>query len=366
MLILNPEIIITGKKIKAILHSPEKSAEAANLVYVNDRQPGIQRLKTGKNFSYRLGGRAVKDRDALLRIKKLVIPPAWQQVWICPANNGHIQATGLDAKKRKQYKYHTLWNALRNQTKFYRLHTFGSSIPQLRRQLEKDLSLPGLPPEKVLALVVTLMEHTSIRVGNNLYEKLYGSFGLTTLKDQHVKINGQQLRFMFKGKKGVTHHIQLKNKRLAHMVKQCRDIPGKELFQYLDEDGKRHAIDSGMVNAYLKHISGSDFTAKDFRTWSGTVQALTAFRELGCCDTAGHIKKNIVTMLDTVARHLGNTRSVCKKYYVHPVIISLYENKRLERYFSYAEPFDKNKTAGLSPEEKLLMHILEKEGLTVK
>ena|SRR6218665_2474614 len=366
MLILSADIAINNRKIKTILQDAEKSAAAVHLIYVNDAAEGITRIKKRNGFVYRQGKTPVTDKEVLQRIKKLVIPPAWEKVWICPLENGHLQATGLDARKRKQYRYHSLWSSLRNHTKFYRLHALGAAMPRVRQQIEKDLALPGMPQEKVLAAVVSLMERTSIRVGNSMYEKLYGSFGLTTLKDQHVTIKGSRLQFVFKGKKGVSHSIGLNNKRLATIVKQCRDIPGKELFQYYDESGHRHSIDSGMVNDYLKTISGSDFTAKDFRTWAGTVHALAAFCEMEPCDTIAGIKKNIVCMLDQVADHLGNTRSVCKKYYVHPALIQLYENKSLQHYLLKMElPGPGNERTGLAREEQLLMRILEKEKLTI-
>ena len=355
-------IHLSNKKIKTILHNDKKSAEAVNLTYVHDNQPGINRIKKGKNFIYVSGKKKIKDEASLNRIKKLVIPPAWENVWICCLENGHLQVTGIDAKNRKQYKYHTLWNSLRNHTKFYRLHEFGKSIPTIRQQLEKDLSKTGLPLEKVLAAVVYLMERTSIRIGNNMYEKLYGSYGLTTLKDKHVNINGANMCFTFKGKKGVLHNISLKSKRLAHIVKKCKDIPGKELFQYIDVNGNHKHIDSGMVNHYLKKISGEDFTAKDFRTWAGTVHSIMAFKELGFCETETQTKKNVVAALDMVSEHLGNTRTVCKKYYVHPVIINLYENKKLQGYLNDIKPSTKN---NLACEENLLMNILEKEGLII-
>jgi DNA topoisomerase-1 len=237
---------------------------------------------------------------------------------------------------------------------------FGKVLPDLRLKLEKDLSLPGLPQDKVLAAVVSLMERTNIRVGNNFYEKLYGSFGLTTLKDKHVKIDGSSLKFSFVGKKGVAHNISIKNKKLSNIVQQCRDIPGKELFQYLDENGERRSIDSGMVNEYIRKISGADFTAKDFRTWAGTVQAFLALKEMGCCDTQTETKKRIVEALDQVSSHLGNTRTVCKKYYVHPQILSLYESRKIEKYIAELDEIlkDDNK-AGLTAEEKIVMKILE-------
>lgn len=359
-------IQIPNKKIKTILHDPEKSAKAVNLVYVQDSQPGISRVKKGGSFFYLSGNKKVEDEAALERIKKLVIPPAWENVWICQLENGHLQVTGIDAKKRKQYKYHELWNALRNHTKFYRLHEFGKAIPSIRQQLAKDLSRPGLPLEKVLAAVVCLMEKTNIRVGNTMYEKLYGSYGLTTLKDKHVNINGAGIQFMFKGKKGVTHNISIKSKKLATIVKKCRDIPGKELFQYIDENGDHKCIDSGMVNQYIKAISGGeDFTAKDFRTWTGTIYSLVAFKEIGTSETMTGTKHNIVAALDMVAKQLGNTRSVCKKYYVHPAIISLYENKTLHDYLAEPENTEQCGPNDLAWEEKLLMKILEKEGLII-
>ena len=353
-------IRLPRRKIKTILHDAEKAAAAVNLVYVSDTAPGITRVKTGKSFNYLLNNQAVQDPEELKRIKSLVIPPAWENVWICALPNGHLQATGIDKLKRKQYRYHPLWNELRNQTKFYRMIEFGKVLPKIRLQLEKDLDLPGLPLEKVLATVVSLMERTHIRVGNNMYEKLYGSFGLTTLKDKHVQVDGTHLRFTFRGKKGVEHDIDLRSKKLARIVKQCRDIPGKELFQYYDEEGKRKSIDSGMVNNYIKEASGGDFTAKDFRTWAGTVQALITFKELGFFDTATETKKKIVEALDIVSKHLGNTRTVCKKYYVHPLIISLYESNELKKYIDNLDSIELNDNkADLAVEEKLLMKILE-------
>lgn len=364
MLNLGENIQIPDKVIKTILHDAEKSAEAVNLVYVHDHEPGINRIKKGKTFIYTKGKKKISDEALLGRIRSLVIPPAWTNVWICAHENGHLQATGFDLRKRKQYRYHSLWNSLRNHTKFYRLHQFGNMMPAIRERIEKDLSLPGLPQEKVLAAVVHLMERTSIRVGNNAYEKLYGSFGITTLKDKHVNIKGSSMQFCFKGKKGVSHKISLTSKRLAAIVKQCRDIPGKELFQYYDEQGNHKCIDSGMVNQYLKSISGEDFTAKDFRTWSGSVQALRAFRAIEPGNTETGTKKNIVAALDVVAAHLGNTRTVCRKYYVHPVIIDLYEHQKLHNYLVEIDVLEKthNKT-GLAAEEQLLLKILEKEGL---
>lgn len=358
MLLLTEDISLNDRQVKSLLHNNEKSAEAVNLLYVSDSQPGIRRIKRGKKFIYLSGSKQITNTETLIRIKSLVIPPAWQNVWICSEESGHLQATGTDLRKRKQYKYHPLWNTLRNHTKFYRMRSMGKMLPLIRKKLEHDLALPGMPREKVLALVVSLMQQTSIRVGNNLYEKLYGSYGLTTLKDKHVKINGSKMQFMFKGKKGVAQNIDISNKRLAKIVRQCRDIPGQELFQYYDENGHHKSIDSGMVNAYLKNISGSDFTAKDFRTWCGTLHALHAFKQLGDTDKKSSVKKNIVSVLDYVAKQLGNTRTVCKKYYVHPVLITLYENNKLQKYIR-KENFNSHSKTGLTPEEQLMMKILE-------
>ena len=349
------------RKLRAIIDDPEKSAQAVNLIYVNDTVPGIKRIKKGRKFDY-IAGETIRitDKKELIRIKRLVIPPAWDNVWICDLANGHLQATGIDVKKRKQYRYHTLWNSIRNYTKYFRLYQFGKVVPAIRLQLEKDLSLSGLPLEKVLALVVSLMERTNIRIGNSMYEKLYGSFGLTTLKDKHVNINGSELKFSFKGKKGVHHDISIKNKKLSILVKSCRDIPGKELFQYYTSDGDRRSVDSGMVNEYIKKISGGDFTAKDFRTWSGTIRAFLAFKELGLFETATEAKRKVAEALDMVSKQLGNTRNVCKKYYVHPVIVSLYENRSLGKYLNQLDEIQVNDNkADLTAEEKIVMKILE-------
>lgn len=351
---------LNKKKIRRIGKDPVKAARAVDLVYVTDGQPGIQRVRNKENFDYVLQSKKLKDKHQLERIKRLVIPPAWEDVWICILENGHLQVTGKDALSRKQYRYHPAWNQLRNHTKFYKMIGFAKALPAIRLQLEKDLALPGLTQRKVLAAVVSLMQRTNIRVGNSMYEKLYGSFGLTTLKDKHVDIEGSKLQFTFKGKKGVEHDINITSKRLANIVKQCRDIPGKELFQYFDENKEHRSIDSGMVNNYIKEISGEDFTAKDFRTWAGTVNAFLAFKDLGFFETQTESKKKVVEALDSVAKSLGNTRTVCKKYYVHPTIISMYENKSLEKYFNELEKIEADDDkAGLTPEEKVVMKILE-------
>ena len=351
---------ISNRKLKSILRDEEKIAKAANLVYVSDTEEGIERRGKGKKFSYFFKNEPVKDDETLLRIKQLVIPPAWENVWICAKENGHLQVTGLDVKGRKQYKYHSSWSLIRNRTKFYRMIDFGKALPVMRLRVEKDLSIKELNVKKVLAAAVSMMERTSIRVGNSFYEKEYKSYGLTTLKDNHVKFKKRAAIFTFIGKKGVQQNVTLKNQRLINIIKQCQEVPGKELFQFYDEEGNHHSIGSGMVNDYIKEISGADFTAKDFRTWSGTVHAFLALKDIGCCDTATETKRRIVQALDEVSDYLGNTRTVCKKYYVHPVILTLFESQKLDKYISDLDKIEKDDDkSSLTPAEKMVMKILE-------
>jgi DNA topoisomerase-1 len=349
-----------AKKVHALINEPEKYARALDLVYVSDSQPGIERKKSGKYFSYYFSGKKIEDKAELERIKKLVIPPAWEKVWICRLHNGHLQVTGYDVRQRKQYRYHTLWNHHRNETKFHRMIEFGKILPQLREKVKKDIGKSELTQEKVIATVISLMEHTFIRIGNNEYEKENGSYGLTTMKNRHVKIDGSTLHFSFKGKKGVHHKITLKNKRLARLVKACRDLPGKELFSYYDENGEAHPIDSGKVNAYIKEITGGDFTAKDFRTWAGTLHALRALSKKEAVEDEGSLKKNVVDALDEVSRLLGNTRTVCKKYYINPHIISMYESNSLSEWLKQiASAANTNGGGKLTEAEELLMNLLK-------
>jgi DNA topoisomerase I len=350
---------ISHKEWVRIHHDPELAANAANLVYVNDGSKGIQRRKRGKGYAYLIENKPVRDKAIISRINKLAIPPAWQKVWISPLDNGHLQATGYDARLRKQYRYHELWNYLRTETKFHHLTEFGKALPQLRLQLEKDLSQSDLNLQKVLATVISLMERTYIRVGNEQYEKENGSFGLTTLKDKHVKIAGDHIRFAFKGKKSIAHDIVLKNRRLAKAVKDCRDIPGKELFQYYDESGERRKIDSGMVNGYIKEATGGSFTAKDFRTWAGSLNILLSFAAMEKAIDEKMKKSNVLLALDLVSVRLGNTRTVCRKYYVHPGIIKMYEEDKLHDYLKQLNSIEiDDKKTGLTAAENLLMEVL--------
>jgi len=337
-----------------------RAAKVASLFYVNLTSKGIRRERRGNGFTFTLEGKKITDPTTLARIKKLAIPPAWNNVWICSKSNGHIQATGIDARGRKQYKYHQDWSALRNETKFQHLYEFGKALPLLRKRIKKDISAREFTKEKVLATVVRLMEQTFIRVGSNEYEKLYGSYGLTTMKDQHVNINGTQLKFSFKGKKGIYHSVTIKNKRLAKVVKACRDIPGKELFQFLNNDGVRSSIDSGMVNAYIQETTGNTFSAKDFRTWAGTLAFLNCLKSVDETSAERDSKKNIIYALDDVSERLGNTRAICRKYYVHPKIISLYEENKLSKYLNELDDKEINEdTVDLSQDEKVLMRILK-------
>ncbi len=352
---------IPRRRLKKLVMDAAASAAAIDLHYVSDQNPGISRLRKGKNFSYELAGKPLSDEETLSRIHALVLPPAWEGVWICPDPAGHLQATGIDARGRKQYRYHPAWHELRSQTKFYHLYELGKALPAIRERIDRDLSRQGLPLEKVLAALVSIMQHTGIRIGSNEYEKLYGSFGLSTLKDKHVRIKGHEVRFTFKGKKGVSQQLSLKSRRLARIVQQCRDIPGEELFQFMNGDGIAQAVDSGRLNSYIKEISGGNFTAKDFRTWTGTLTALQAFREIGCAVASEtEAKRNINTALDTVSRYLGNTRAVCRKYYVHPAILDLYACSKLESYLSVLDAQPDIPGNGLTKEEEVLMKILEK------
>lgn len=346
---------LSHRELLVIDRDYRKAARAANLAYVSDARPGITRMKRGKGYVFLLGGRQVKDKSSLERIRKLAIPPSWSNVWICPGENGHIQATGLDLRGRKQYRYHPEWNRLRNETKFHRMIEFGKTLPVIRKAIRLHLADDGLTERKVLASVVSLMEQTYIRVGNSGYEKLYGSYGLTTLKTRHVTISrGEELRFCFTGKKGIVHRITLKDKRLARIIKQCREIPGKELFQYYDEQGEARPVDSGRVNGYLRELSGSDFTAKDFRTWAGTLHALECFCKCPEAANEQEAKKNVVSVLDAVSKKLGNTRTVCRKYYVHPGLIDLYESRKLGALLP-----DSGRTGSKSLEQ-LLLKVLKK------
>ncbi len=349
------------RTFERIQRDPVLTAKAIGLRYVSDTRPGLVRKKRGKSFGYLTPDGAVcRDKATLDRIRRMALPPAWTNVWICADETGHLQATGVDAKGRKQYRYHEAWNQIRNDTKFYRLSRFAACLPSVRERLETDLAAPGLPFHKVLALAVKVIELTCIRVGNDAYKKLYGSVGLTTLEDQNVVVTGSRVKFQFKGKKGIYHDIDLKSRRLAGLLKKCRDIPGDELFQYYDDAGNHRPIGSGDVNGYLKEITGDDFTAKDFRTWSGTVAAFRAFREIGPFETQTEMKRNVAHAYDLVAERLGNTRAVCKKYYVHPAVVTAYEEGKLKPHFEGLPDTEEDASgAALSPLESAVKKVIE-------
>ncbi|WP_435019063.1 DNA topoisomerase IB [Tundrisphaera sp. TA3] len=341
--------------------APEVSARAAGLRYVSDETPGLTRVVTARGVSYRgADGKAIRDGETLGRIRSLAIPPAWTEVWICPRADGHLQATGRDARGRKQYRYHPDWRSVRDETKFGRMMAFADALPTIRRRVDSDLSRSGLPREKVLAAVVRLLETTLIRVGNEEYARNNRSFGLTTMLDRHVTVGRKSVRFGFKGKSGVRHDIDLDDPRLARIVGKCRDLPGQELFQYLDDDGGRHTIDSADVNAYLREAAGLEFTAKDFRTWAGTVLAAMALREFEVFDSEAQAKKNILRAIEDVAGRLGNTPTVCRKCYVHPEVIEAYlDGSMLRTLKTRAEAEIGENLANLRPEEAAVLALLQ-------
>ena len=345
----------------AVYVDPVESAKAAGLRYVTDEIPGIRRRKSGKGFTYIApDGRTVRDPKELQRIRSLAIPPAWTDVWISPVRNGHLQATGRDARGRKQHRYHPEWRAVRDETKFGRMIAFGEALPKIRQRAEADLSLRGLPRNKVVATVVKLLETTLIRIGNKEYARQNNSFGLTTLRDGHVDIEGAKLRFEFRGKSGQEHSVELHDRRLARIVRQCRDLPGQTLFQYLDEEGVRQSIRSEDVNSYLREVTGEEFSAKDFRTWGGTVLALSALLEIGACENEKEASKAVVETVKRVAGELGNRPATCRKFYIHPVVLDTFvEGKLVEVLADLVEaPPETAATSGLRGLERETLALL--------
>jgi DNA topoisomerase-1 len=309
---------------------PVESAEAAGLRYVDGSGPCILRIRCGKGFRYvGVDGKTLKEKKTLQRIRSLVIPPAWEKVWICPTADGHIQAVGWDARGRKQYRYHPLYRQVRDEAKFGRMIAFGATLALIRKRVEEDLSRRGLSRAKVLAAIVKLLETTSIRVGNEEYARGNDSFGLTTLRDHHVRIAGASMKFAFKGKSGLTHEVEVNDRRLARIVKQCQDLPGQELFQYVDGEGQTCTITSGDVNQYLREITGQDFTAKDFRTWAGTVLAAQELTDTGPCSSETDGKRKVVAAVKRVAARLGNRAATCRKYYIHPAVFEAFSDRSL-------------------------------------
>ncbi|MEN3274882.1 MAG: topoisomerase [Massilia sp.] len=340
---------------------PPTAAKAAGLRYVLDDRPGIRREREGEGFRYYSPkGEPVDDEATLKRIKSLVIPPAWTEVWICPQANGHLQATGRDARGRKQYRYHPKWRSVRDEAKYERMINFGQALPLIRAEVDRALKLPGLPREKVLATIVYLLEATMMRVGNEEYARTNKSFGLTTLRNRHVKVDGSDVEFRFRGKSGVYHKIRVHDRRLARIIRNTRDLPGQELFQYIDEDGETHNVDSSDVNDYLRSITGEDYTAKDFRTWSGTVLAALALQEFEKFDSETQAKKNVVRAIESVAAKLGNTPSVCRKCYVHPAVLEAYmDGAVIEALRERTEQQLTEELHALQPEEAAVLAMLQ-------
>jgi DNA topoisomerase-1 len=337
-------------------------ADAASLRYVSDARPGIRRRRAGAGFTYIApNGSRVRDAATLERIRAIGIPPAWTEVWICPSANGHLQATGRDAKGRKQHRYHARWRAVRDENKYGRLARFARALPAVRQRVAADLAAPGMPRERVLAMVVWLLETTYIRIGNEQYARSNGSYGLTTLTDDHVQVRGARVRFAFRGKSGKDHDIEITDRYLARLVKRSRDLPGEELFQYIDDNGDPHPVDSGEVNAYIREIAGEEFTAKDFRTWAGTRLATRALTAAARQAHAATITKAIITeAVRETAGQLGNTPTVCRKCYIHPRIFEAFQDEAMHARWTAiaARP---RRIRGLSDEEAALVQFLEAE-----
>jgi DNA topoisomerase-1 len=333
---------------------PAVAARSVGLRYVHDRMPGMVRVATKAGFEFRGPDSSQVDDEATLeRIRSLVIPPAWTDVWICASPTGHLQATGRDARGRKQYRYHPKWREVRDEQKYARLAAFGRRLPLIRERADRDLARAGLPRAKVLATVVRLLELTLIRVGNEEYARSNRSYGLTTLRDNHVDVNGTTVQFKFRGKSGKEHRIGVRDRRLAHIIKRCRDLPGQDLFQYVDEEGVTQSIGSGDVNDYLREVSEQDFTAKDFRTWAGTLLAATALHAFGPAETDREAKSNIVQAVGMVAERLGNTPAISRKCYIHPAVVDAYLGGEL------IQVPDGDDGSGLIPEERALLALLE-------
>lgn len=349
--------------------SPEVAAKDAGLRYVSDSRPGIvrRRVRSGSFRYFVATGQPLRDREQLERIRRLAIPPAWQNVWICPNASGHLQATGRDARGRKQYRYHADWRTIRDENKYDRIIAFGRALPKIRRRVARDLARRGLPREKVLATIVRLLEVALIRIGNDEYARNNRSYGLTTLQDRHAAIRADTVTFKFRGKSGQKHILDVRSRKLARIVKRCRDLPGYELFQYLDDSGTPIDVTSGDVNDYLRKISGADFTAKDFRTWAGTVLAARALQEFEKFTSSTQAKRNVLQAIEAVARMLGNTPAICRRCYVHPVVLDSYlDGTLVDQLKRRAERTLANELKTLRPEEAavlvLLRQALSKQG----
>lgn len=348
---------LKSSEIKKIVEDPIKTADVANLVYITEDKLTIERHRRGRGFIYSKDGKKLDDKKAIDRFKSLVIPPAWQNVRISPLCNGHLQVIGKDSKNRTQYRYHPSWEKIRNGTKFFKMAAFGEILPEIRTQVASDLRKRTMDKRKCLALIVSLMEETHIRIGSDQYAKNNKTYGLSTFRNKHLNIKGDKLSFNFIGKKGKKHSVSLDNKRLQKLVLQCKEIPGWELFQYYDEDGNHHTIDSGMVNEYIQEISGDNFSAKDFRTWAASKIFLKTLSTLEKPKNEAILKQNILNACDMAAKSLGNTRSVCRNYYVHPAILEKYEDGTLYKYFE-KERKQSSSHDPLDPIEEIMLDII--------
>lgn len=349
--------MLASRRVEA---DPKIAAKQAGLLYVNDNGPGIQRRRRGKTFVY-IGAdsKLVTNKRTLKRIASLVIPPAWENVWICPIENGHIQAVGRDARGRKQYRYHARYREVRDETKYNRMVEFGAVLPKIRLQVKRDLAAPGLPQRKVLAAIVELLDKTCIRVGNDEYAKQNKSYGLTTLKDQHVKIRGASMHLHFRGKSKQDHDITLTDRRLARIVKACQDLPGQELFQYKTENGGSMKVDSAEVNGYIREITNEDFTAKDFRTWHGTGHMAQQLAALGPAQSETEAKRNIAQAVKETAKHLGNQPAACRKYYIHPAVFDSYLEKTIFQAMEKIHSRASGNAKGLGPVEVAVLRLVQ-------
>ena len=346
-------------KVRRIPVDPVKSATFAGLEYISERESGYSRVRAGKGFRYRdTRGRTLRNVKELARIRSLVIPPAWTNVWICASSLGHLQALGYDARGRRQYRYHPQYRAVRNQTKFERMPDFAKCLPAIRSRVKEDLELKGLPREKVVATIIKLLETTFIRVGNVEYARDNESFGLTTLRNRHVEIAGSTIRFRFKGKSGQAHEVELKDRRIAGIVRRCHDLPGYHLFEYLGDDGVVRTVGSGDVNTYLKNLTGKDFTAKDFRTWAGTVQTALHLAAIGSFQSETEAKHNIVEAIKLTAKSLGNRPATCRNYYVHPAVTEAYLEGTLKQFVRSPKPNAEVDDASLHPEEACVLRLI--------
>jgi len=342
--------------------SLEKSAQVGGLRYVTHTQPGISRERCGQGFRYRSAkSRVIRDRHTLKRISSLVIPPAWEEVWICPLDHGHLQATGREERGRKQYIYHPRWREVRDQTKYDRLMDFARVLPGIRKQLRRDLKREGLCREKVLATVVRLLEVSLIRVGTEEYARDNKSYGLTTMKNRHAMVRGAKIKFQFCGKSGKEHVVEVEDRRVAEIVRACQDLPGQELFQCVDEEGQKHHVGSGDVNDYLGEITDRDFIAKDFRTWAGTISTASELRCLGPADSETELKKNVVAAVKATAKSLGNTPAVCRKSYIHPAIIEAYlDGSLIPRLDEWKGKSSSSSSRGFLPDEAAVLKFLKR------